>query len=388
MLSTVARTRRFGIPVLGVSLLASTLGLAGCNSQDLQEFFGDVGDSTSPPAGTAIPFEEMADEVGTHAAIEARVLIRSAQAYQSFFGHAPPADVDFGRQSVIFYAAGTKTTGGYDANILSLTRAGDQLVAITELVSPGAGCVVTEALTAPHVLIKFAAQNGASIQFFKKDRTNDCQPATNPCAAVLCPTGTHCESQVVLCVTAPCPPVADCVPGAQPVHCGGFAGLPCPGIGKCGDDPSDTCDPNAGDLDCGGICSCIQNVACIAGDVFDSSPSVCACVPGTPNPPPVRCGGIAGIVCPGGGKCVDDPSDGCDPNAGGADCGGICSCIQRVACIAGDVFDGSPSVCACVPKTPPACGPVCDIFCANGHAVDASGCPTCACNPAPAPAPR
>lgn len=36
------------------------------------------------------------------------------------------------------------------------------------------------------------------------------------------------------------------------------------------------------------------------------------------------CGGIAGFPCDGGFTCVDDPSDDCDPNAGGADCSGIC----------------------------------------------------------------
>jgi hypothetical protein len=36
------------------------------------------------------------------------------------------------------------------------------------------------------------------------------------------------------------------------------------------------------------------------------------------------CGGFAAIQCPEGLVCVDDPNDSCDPNAGGADCGGIC----------------------------------------------------------------
>jgi len=36
------------------------------------------------------------------------------------------------------------------------------------------------------------------------------------------------------------------------------------------------------------------------------------------------CGGIAAIPCPLGKKCVDDPSDTCDPAQGGADCSGIC----------------------------------------------------------------
>ncbi len=40
--------------------------------------------------------------------------------------------------------------------------------------------------------------------------------------------------------------------------------------------------------------------------------------------PKQMCGGIAGFPCPDGMKCVDDPSDNCDPTQGGADCPGIC----------------------------------------------------------------
>jgi hypothetical protein len=36
------------------------------------------------------------------------------------------------------------------------------------------------------------------------------------------------------------------------------------------------------------------------------------------------CGGFAGIPCPKGFTCVDNPRDDCDPEQGGADCGGIC----------------------------------------------------------------
>jgi hypothetical protein len=37
-----------------------------------------------------------------------------------------------------------------------------------------------------------------------------------------------------------------------------------------------------------------------------------------------RCGGFAGIPCPNGLICIDDPRDDCDPKTGGADCIGIC----------------------------------------------------------------
>lgn len=61
------------------------------------------------------------------------------------------------------------------------------------------------------------------------------------------------------------------------------------------------------------------------------------------------CGGIAAIQCPGAGKCVDNPNDSCDPNDGGADCGGICTCEGALPCPSGTVWDGSPGVCSCKP---------------------------------------
>lgn len=36
------------------------------------------------------------------------------------------------------------------------------------------------------------------------------------------------------------------------------------------------------------------------------------------------CGGIAALPCGAGQVCIDDPSDSCDPQHGGADCSGIC----------------------------------------------------------------
>lgn len=37
-----------------------------------------------------------------------------------------------------------------------------------------------------------------------------------------------------------------------------------------------------------------------------------------------RCGGYAGLKCPEGLQCFDDPRDECDPDNGGFDCTGLC----------------------------------------------------------------
>jgi hypothetical protein len=63
------------------------------------------------------------------------------------------------------------------------------------------------------------------------------------------------------------------------------------------------------------------------------------------------CGGFAGVACPGGGLCVDDPDDGCDPESGGADCSGHCACNALGLCVEGMVWDSSPYVCNCVSET-------------------------------------
>ena len=72
------------------------------------------------------------------------------------------------------------------------------------------------------------------------------------------------------------------------------------------------------------------------------------------------CGGIAGFPCPEGFECVDDPSDSCDPNAGGADCIGICLPIDYNPCAAILCIEGT----TCCPN----CGGICvpaDIPCSD-----------------------
>lgn len=88
---------------------------------------------------------------------------------------------------------------------------------------------------------------------------------------------------------------------------------------------------------------------------------VVACSPRNPGVDGPMCGGIAAIPCEGAAVCVDDPTDSCDPDAGGADCGGICQCNANALCVKGYHWDGSPEVCGCVPDANPCAATLCPV---------------------------
>jgi hypothetical protein len=98
---------------------------------------------------------------------------------------------------------------------------------------------------------------------------------------------------------------------------------------------------------CGGIAGfpCPDGQTCIDDPSDDCDPqnggADCGgiCVD---EPPPTFCGGFAGIRCPEGQTCIDDPSDECDPQNGGADCGGICIDAGETC---GEVTCGAGTVC-------------------------------------------
>jgi hypothetical protein len=132
-------------------------------------------------------------------------------------------------------------------------------------------------------------------------------------------------------------------PILQPVECSGSDR--CESGQLCLSDASTVCEEGA---NCAGFCvdggqGCGNETDCGADELCDFSNvnPVCAydiecgtCTPG--DEPDVSCGGFAGDICEEGEACVDDPSDDCDPNNGGADCIGTCEpktiCFNRDEC--------------------------------------------------------
>jgi hypothetical protein len=110
---------------------------------------------------------------------EGRV-IRSASAFKAAFGTAAPSSIDFDQEWLAVYSAGVRTTGGYGARVLAvrLSDTGKTVKVTSELTKPGEGCIVTQALTKPVVVVKFAAQAGAATsRFTKLVTTKNCTAA-------------------------------------------------------------------------------------------------------------------------------------------------------------------------------------------------------------------
>ena len=74
--------------------------------------------------------------------------------------------------------------------------------------------------------------------------------------------------------------------------------------------------------------------------------------------PPLACGGFAGLACPDGQVCVDDPSDDCDPLNGGADCLGFCEDAPARATCGGFAGTACPKGQECVDDPSDDCDPL------------------------------
>jgi hypothetical protein len=196
----------------------------------------------------------------------------------------------------------------------------------------------------------------------ERDGRAECVPAENPCNLTDCRSGFVCELQNGEAV---------CVPAGNPeVTCASVLCI----VGT-------VCEETANGPECvpqAELCGGFAGIPCDAGETCIDDPSD-DCDPDNggadcggvciPEQPKQFCGGFANIQCPGAGSCVDDASDGCDPDNGGADCGGVCECNVRALCVPGLTFDPSPEVCACVEQ--PVNDPCAAVRCRSGFHCEA-----------------
>ncbi|MBW3660482.1 MAG: protease complex subunit PrcB family protein [Gemmatimonadetes bacterium] len=149
----------------------------------------DVPPGETRPAGDRVPadadmlpIETLYDGVDSGIEDSRRVTIRSDSAWGAFWSElhrgqgslepAPP-EVDFDRSVVVAATAGQKPTGGHAIDIEGVLANGDGVWVSVRKTTPGEGCVVTQALTAPAVVVKAPKRDGP-VKFIDHSRTRDC----------------------------------------------------------------------------------------------------------------------------------------------------------------------------------------------------------------------
>ncbi len=135
---------------------------------------------------------------------------------------------------------------------------------------------------------------------------------------------------------------------------------------------------------------------CWCDDLCEGYGDCCANKEAVCDAPPQECGGFLGLLCPTGQMCTDDPGDDCDPDNGGADCGGVCveqcggfggfPCDAGYQCIdyPEDNCDPANGGDDCAGMCVPECAEVvCLLACPFGFKTNAWGCEICECADAP-----
>jgi len=190
--------RRDRIAVLAetLAIVLTALSLAGCEGTPgtdpgvpggglpRSEAWALPSDGGLPPGAVELPPGEvdtlfLSSSSGARA--EGRLVVDSEQAWEEAWSRlrggvvpseAPPR-VDFSTHRVLVLSMGARPTGGYTIEVASLGRDGDVLyVPVLEL-SPGPGCVTTQAVTHPALAIGVPLGAG-TVEFLEAVGVRDC----------------------------------------------------------------------------------------------------------------------------------------------------------------------------------------------------------------------
>lgn len=170
------------IPRLAVTLVLAAL-VAGCGSGPLGP--GDDGETPEgvPVNASRVDWQTLEEVNTAHSDIEERrrTVIRTEADWIDFWeemhGNVVPMpdapSVDFDGQLVIAATMGQRRSGGYSIEVTDVFADDGTLYPVVRETSPGQGCAVTQALTAPATAVVVVASD-VELEFVEESRTRDC----------------------------------------------------------------------------------------------------------------------------------------------------------------------------------------------------------------------
>lgn len=172
-----------GWPRTAIAVSATALLAMGCQSPPAPASDGVAGGPAdeSPSAGVA-KIDTLVRSMYSGIEDRERRVLDNPASFETWWPEtmnatvAPPPDipeVDFNRRMVVAASMGTQPTGGYLVEIAGVRREGEELTVVVRETSPGAGCIVSQSLTAP-VMAVTAPRVSGEVRFVEKRATRDC----------------------------------------------------------------------------------------------------------------------------------------------------------------------------------------------------------------------
>ncbi len=154
-------------------------------------------------------------------------VIKTKTRWRQVFGTEAPASVNFARQWVAFYTAGAQNSGGFTASVtkIRISPSGKTLTIVTNLDQPGAGCMVTNAITFPYAVVAFKKPTvtPTSVRYSKQSTATSCQAECRQVDIVSsyipATDGKQCEITTEHCLTpdqSNCPQITPLPPSFCP----------------------------------------------------------------------------------------------------------------------------------------------------------------------------
>lgn len=151
--------------------------MAACSSSTVPEL---------PAGAVALDIEPFPEPVAQylHSGLRerARLVIRDADTWEQIWlqvtahyqPQPPVPEVDFGSSMIVLAAMGGRATGGYAISVDDVYEAEGRLYAMVRETSPGPGCGVTTALTAPMTAVLVPGRDGP-VEFVEQVEELVCQ---------------------------------------------------------------------------------------------------------------------------------------------------------------------------------------------------------------------